>query len=119
MSVKVDQNTVLETVALLLFATAHATSEATYAPGLPSLTVGLEVARADVLNLLPPEHPFSEKSHHHVAETAEVGKRSVLELLEAAWKLVSELPAVPGLIELVVEISDLLREARHVGQTAL
>ena len=118
MSVKVDQNTVLETVALLLFATAHATSEATYAPGLPSLTVGLEVARADVLNLLPSKYSSSEASHHLV-ESADVGEGSVLELLEAAWKLVSELPAVPGLIELVVEISDLLREARHVGQTAL
>ena len=118
MCVKVDQNTVLETVSLLLFAAAREAAEATYAPGLPSLSVGLEVARADVLNLLPSEHPFSEKSHH-VAETAEVGKRSALELLEAAWTLVSELPVEPGLTELVVEISDLFREARHVGQPPL
>lgn len=118
MNVKVDQNTVLETVSLLLSAAVHATAEATYAPGLPSLTVGLEVARADVLNLLPPGYLFSKMSHDLV-ETAEVGERSALELLEAAWKLVSELPVEPGLTELVVEISDLLREARYVGQQPL
>jgi hypothetical protein len=43
----------------------------------------------------------------------------VLELLEAAWTLVSELPVDHGLTELVVEVSDLLREARHVGQPPL
>lgn len=114
MNVKVDQYTVLETVSLLLFAAIRETSAATYSPGLPSLTVGLEVARADVLNLLPPQHPLYETSHHLV-DSAEAGEWSVVELLEAAWKLVSELPLEPGLTELVVEISDLLREARHVG----
>lgn len=118
MSVKVEQNTVLETVSLLLLAAVHATAEATYTPGLPSLTVGLEVARADALYLLPPGCSFPETSHHMV-ETAEVGEGSVLEVVEAAWKLVSELPVESGLTELVVEISDLLREARHVGQTPL
>ncbi|MDQ4112041.1 MAG: hypothetical protein M3306_13225 [Actinomycetota bacterium] len=118
MGVQVEQNTVLETVSLLLFAAAHATAEATYTPGLPSLAVGLDVARSDVLKLLPPGYSFSERPYH-LDETAEVGERSALELLEVAWKLVSELPVEPGLTELVVEISDLLREARHVGYPAL
>ncbi|WP_328531302.1 hypothetical protein OG984_09290 [Nocardioides sp. NBC_00368] len=118
MSVKLEKDTVLETVSLLLFAAVQATGEATYTPGLSSLTVGLEAARAEVLNLLPSGHSFSEKSHH-LAETAEAGERSVLEVLESAWKLVSELPVEPGLTELVVEISNLLREARHVGQPSL
>lgn len=111
MSVKVEQSTVLEAVSLLLLAAVHETADATYMPGLPSLTVGLEVARADVLNLLSPGGSFSETSHN-LDDMAVVGERSVLELLEAAWKLVSELPVEPGVTELVVEISDLLREAR-------
>lgn len=126
MSMDADQNladtpavippsTVMEAVSLLLFSAVRETAEMAYAPGLPSLAVGIEVARASVHQLLPPEHLFSDEAHQ--AARTEVGlerELGVLGALEAAWKLVAELPAESAMTDLVVEVSDLLREAQHV-----
>ena len=80
---------------------------------LQSLGLGVYLVQAQTSALLPSDHPLPEPNPEYL------GGQTALQLLTAAEELTRPLPAHrPDLVnssELVVDLCDLIREARDLG----